>query len=289
MLSSLNIKDPTSLALLLFFGSKLIPKRAYQVLCVCVLGLMIFPLVTSPYLLSIWGFPLDPFQLRLDPVQFLHPSHSNPRSSLAFKLDPTPLRACWSPTIPVEPWIGGKDWTSKPPKMETLNQFQTTWRTAAATNSLTWNLRKDFKQVGNCRLNRQQFPMWNPGTELTAGVSTCRIVWKPRSLALDSTICQFNWPWAESSTSSVGFQVELSTSSSRPTPVKESLLEWELERKEWSSNQEWLTSSPQKWWEIQWPQKGVYGCHACVSCFPWMSLEVCFFLLLPPNLLKNKI
>lgn len=54
----------------------------------------------------------------------------------------------------------------------------------------TWKPEADSKQMGNCRLNSQQFPTWNRGAELTAGVFHLGNCLKGSELALDITICQ---------------------------------------------------------------------------------------------------
>lgn len=88
-----------------------------------------------------------------------------------------------------------------------------------------WNLGADSKQMGSCRLNCQQLSVWNPGTELRAGIFLYIgknqemllrphiAVWKARGLPLGRTICQLSWLQGESSASSVGLWADLSSSS----------------------------------------------------------------------------
>lgn len=73
------------------------------------------------------GRSLDPFQLKLDPVQLL---------------------ACSPPTIPIETWIGERIGPANQ-RMRTVEQFQSKWRNATATNSVSMES-GDFKPMGTC-------------------------------------------------------------------------------------------------------------------------------------------
>ena len=73
------------------------------------------------------------------------------------------------------PWnsgVGGKFWT----KNQINGELQ--W----LLHFPMWNLGKEFKEVGNCRLNHQQFPTWNPGTASRTGVSKQKGNWLKNQL-----------------------------------------------------------------------------------------------------------
>lgn len=70
--------------------------------------------------------------------------------------------------IPTEPWMG-KGQNSRPPEMGIVDWFQASreWQLLAVPKVES---REGFQTNGSYRPNCQQFPLWDPGTELGLGV-----------------------------------------------------------------------------------------------------------------------
>ena len=80
--------------------------------------------------------------------------------------------------------------------------FQTNGELQWLPHFQMWNLGKEFKEMGNCGLNHQQFPTWNLGTTSRTGVSKQKGNWPENQLdqALDAkkaelmNMMNFLWP-----------------------------------------------------------------------------------------------
>ena len=60
--------------------------------------------------------------------------------------------------------------------------FQTNGELQRLPHFQMWNLGKEFKEMGNCGLNHQQFPTWNLGTTSRTGVSKQKGNWPENQL-----------------------------------------------------------------------------------------------------------
>lgn len=162
----------------------------------------------------------------------------------------------------MERWMGGKDWTRRPQRMEMADWFQTSRELLLVPAIPTWNVGKTSKHMREL----QPFSRWNLGTELKTGVFLPRKLWSEK---------------LGSGQDHLPTQDELAC---KGKPIGSGA--WK--HRELSSSREEPTNDPQKSRERRWRQKIRKAPHLCfllsltvVGSLPWIPP-------LPPSLFEKQ-